>query len=565
MAASIIALVTWLLLFCCGCLVTALDTILVARSTDEIGSTGEHGSYLDTLSSSQRSLFDEAIETLDANFAPPFLFNSPRYSAWYSVGLLARNQGDDVNLAATMIQDVIEFQFKDPTKLWYGTYKNDPNAPDPGPLYPPVIYGSYDPNVGLFVCTSWIIIMEEFSHLLDPGLVTLMKESMYNATVGDGYRVGGVDMDNLFPIYSNPWYMRVMAATYVGNMMGDHNMTMWGDIWAQEAIQEFERFNTLSEFNCGTYAGVTLYALSLWGYMPKSSVIAKAAPGLISNIWDDLGKFWNPSLHTLGGPWDRAYGFDMRKYFAILGSQITGLIRGSNMTEPIPSPLIGSEHLGDVAAAVLTTVISKFHDPHVSSTVRSRLTQRTETPHITTAQAVSPPFDNVAFPRNYSSWNAEGISVGGMEVDGLLVGGAAVNPTTFAPAVLLWMTPAGQVAWLSHHATSSSISAQANAHNLTIAYPPSRAFPDTYSPSNILTLIISGIPGHALDLDFGAEGTAELPGIQLSFSGNLAGRAQRSLVYGAAMLNDLSFYNLTYMIPANLSEIPKLVISFETS
>lgn len=38
--------------------------------------------------------------------------------------------------------------------------------------------------------------MEEFQHLLDSDLVNLMKESMYNATVGDGYRVGGVDMDN---------------------------------------------------------------------------------------------------------------------------------------------------------------------------------------------------------------------------------------------------------------------------------------------------------------------------------------------------------------------------------
>lgn len=38
-----------------------------------------------------------------------------------------------------------------------------------------------------------------------------------------------------------------MSATYVGNMMEDKNMTMWGDIWAREAIREFERFGTLSE------------------------------------------------------------------------------------------------------------------------------------------------------------------------------------------------------------------------------------------------------------------------------------------------------------------------------
>jgi len=38
--------------------------------------------------------------------------------------------------------------------------------------------------------------MEEFQHLLDSSLIASMKESMYNATVGDGYRVGSVDGDN---------------------------------------------------------------------------------------------------------------------------------------------------------------------------------------------------------------------------------------------------------------------------------------------------------------------------------------------------------------------------------
>ena len=50
--------------------------------------------------------------------------------------------------------------------------------------------------MGLFVCTSWIIAMEEFQDLLEPDVVELMKRSMYNATIGDGYRVGGVNGDN---------------------------------------------------------------------------------------------------------------------------------------------------------------------------------------------------------------------------------------------------------------------------------------------------------------------------------------------------------------------------------
>jgi hypothetical protein len=38
--------------------------------------------------------------------------------------------------------------------------------------------------------------MEEFQDLLEPDLVSLLKESMYNATVGDGYRNGGINGDN---------------------------------------------------------------------------------------------------------------------------------------------------------------------------------------------------------------------------------------------------------------------------------------------------------------------------------------------------------------------------------
>ena len=38
--------------------------------------------------------------------------------------------------------------------------------------------------------------MEEFQDLLEPDVVELMKRSMYNATIGDGYRVGGVNGDN---------------------------------------------------------------------------------------------------------------------------------------------------------------------------------------------------------------------------------------------------------------------------------------------------------------------------------------------------------------------------------
>lgn len=68
----------------------------------------------------------------------------------------------------------------------------------------PEIYNTWDPNWRGFIGTTLIIIMEEYRHLLSHGTRELVLESLYNATKGDEYRVGGVDDDNLYPAYSNP-------------------------------------------------------------------------------------------------------------------------------------------------------------------------------------------------------------------------------------------------------------------------------------------------------------------------------------------------------------------------
>ena len=48
-----------------------------------------------------------------------------------------------------------------------------------------------------------IIIDSQFSHLLWDSNLQNLRKAMYIATVGDGYRNGGLDGDNLYPVYSN--------------------------------------------------------------------------------------------------------------------------------------------------------------------------------------------------------------------------------------------------------------------------------------------------------------------------------------------------------------------------
>lgn len=193
--------------------------------------------------------------------------------------------------------------------------------------YQPSIYNSWDPNWRGFVGTSFVVMLEEFPHLIPEDLQELMVESLFNTAIGDSYRVGGVDDDNLYPAYSNPSIMRAFVSGWVGRRVNDANMTTAGEAYAKEVIDLFLRDNTLSEFNSGTYAGVSLYALTLWAkYLPEESLMGRYGPDMIRETWTSLGELYNANLRNVAGPWDRSYGYDMNRYLSILALQIWTLV-----------------------------------------------------------------------------------------------------------------------------------------------------------------------------------------------------------------------------------------------
>lgn len=57
--------------------------------------------------------------------------------------------------------------------------------------------------------------------------------------------------------------------------------------------------------------------------MPKNSTIASRATDLIAKTWMNIGEYYNPTLYTLGGPWDRTYGFDMVRKTLLHRAQIS--------------------------------------------------------------------------------------------------------------------------------------------------------------------------------------------------------------------------------------------------
>lgn len=111
------------LLLCIGAAVAAFSPVIAAGGT----------SFLSTLSHYARQLFTESMDWLDRMYdadagyvfdpsAAAALRHDTRTSAWYAVGLLARNRGDDVEQAMLIIKNVIDGQFKDPKDQWYCIY-----------------------------------------------------------------------------------------------------------------------------------------------------------------------------------------------------------------------------------------------------------------------------------------------------------------------------------------------------------------------------------------------------------------------------------------------------------
>ncbi|KAK8869446.1 hypothetical protein IAR55_000010 [Kwoniella newhampshirensis] len=516
------------------------------------------------LSENNIELFNFGMDILDSNFALPFLWQSPKLSSWYAVGLLARNQGDDVDVANKLIANIVTQQFTDPSFVGYGTFKDPYYVPysDGDSLFEPEIYNSFDPNINLFFVIAAIIIDSQFSDLLEASVLDNMRHAMYVAVVGDGYRVGGVDGDNLYPDYSNPWYMRVVSATYVGSLFHDANITYWAEVWAKEAVDLFDQTDSISEFNGGTYEGVTLFAISLAQYTPKNSTIYNVAPRLIKTMWNQIAETYNPSLNTLSGPWDRTYGFDLTQYYGILGSAITGII-GLKGSYPMPKPLDGSVHYTDMAVIPMQMVVAPYVEAQITAEAKSKLTSLYDD-HLYTAQAISPPWDKRV--RNYTYWVADGLSAGGVSFDESVVGGPSINRPSFSPGVILWdagKSGAGS-GYISYYPSNPSCEIVASSSNLTIRYVPSSDWPNGIV-SNSIQLSISSLPDFQLNKGAFADGTASLPGLDVALSGNVVEQGNMSISFTGDGINSFQYYNLTYTIPSPLLEgedVPELVVGF---
>ncbi|KUI59694.1 hypothetical protein VP1G_06959 [Cytospora mali] len=518
-------------------------------------------------------MFDTSMSFLDQIYDPTagylWYFYYPlaagkhetRSTVWYAAGLLRRNQGEDVDNAVKIITSVIGDQKTNVSDQWFGDYTKYPEEPTVGTAwYPESIYNSWDPNWRGFIGTTLIVIYEEYGHLLPTPVKSLIVESLRNESIGDSYRVGGVDGDNLYPAYSNPSLMRAVATGWTGKKLNDSNMTAAGEYYAQQVLGLFDLNNTLSEFNSGTYCGVSLYALTLWAkYMPASSIMGANGARMIKDIWTSVGEMYNANLRNTAGPWDRTYGFDMNLYIGIMNAYIWSLVGadkapGINTVSHGVTPAWATTHADDFQIAPVLAAIMPYHHTLVPDDVVEKLAVFPGE-HTYTTAAYAPPYDLTR--RNVTTWLSENLTIGAESFDQTVVGGFSINQQQWAPAVAQWMRSDGSIGWFSYWATEEAMQVDVSPYRLGLTYPKG-------NESSVFTFIVGSNPlGQKRDvLDWD-----DVMGLNVNVSGTVGLEHQVAfcgLLGGACDIDhEWEFWNFTYFMPAGSTETPSIVLELE--
>ncbi|KAF0322807.1 hypothetical protein RB213_007968 [Colletotrichum asianum] len=521
--------------------------------------TATASSYVANLSTNAQGLLNESMAWMDqyydrsAGYLYDFgsasaLRHETRSSVWYALGLLARNNGDDAAEAEKIITNTIAGQFKVESEQWYGDYQKYDGEPYVGSEnYPGSIYNSWDPNWRGFVGTTLIMALEEFPHLLSNDTQDLILASLHNTTKGDEYRVGGVDDDNLYPAYSNPAIMRALVSGYTGHKLGDANMTQSGENYAQEIIDLFDRANTLSEFNSGTYTGVSLFGLILWSkYLPENSIMTQKGPQMLTDTWKAVAQLWNPSMKNMAGPWDRAYGYDMNRYVSLMALWFWALI-GKENSSLISAPQVMS-HAADYAWAPLFAVLADYHQSLLPEGLVANLTTFSGD-HFFTASTYYPPYDYV--PRNITSWLSENLTIGAESFNENVIGGPSENQASFNPAVIQWNT-GNEISFISLYPTEMALDVAVEANKLTLTYPNGTA-------DSIFSFVVGTFIKKPT-----VAGWADVQGLNVSVSGNINETYALSFAgeYGGSdsMIRDFEFWNFTYSMPAGFEGAPTVTL-----
>lgn len=414
------------------------------------------GHALDTLEARPRELLLAAMRYSDGLWDESAgLLRSPlpeetgrhrtRESTWYALGLFLRNQPGDGARAVRIVENVLAHQLDAPGQRWDGTFRRFLDEPAPGPGAQ--LWQDFDPNWRHFIGTTFALILTDFASRLPAGLPARLEDSIRRAVEGE------LSQGRAEPYHTNIKLMHGFLWSWAGARLNRPDWVAGGERWAEEVAAAFAVHETFEEYNSPTYYGVDFYGLALMRRHGATARIRELGAELEAGLWRDVAQFYHAGLKNMAGPYDRAYGMDMRRYVSLTGVWM-GLVLPPELT-PLPDPSGPMGHAHDFLCTPTYVALGARVPPEVLEHFRAFQDDRVLRRPIT-AQ------------RTATAWLAPEVMIGGEITGGTW--GATPGKGQFHPATIHWRVPGNEVGWVRLYESPPS-DAEAGKETLAITAP----------------------------------------------------------------------------------------------
>jgi hypothetical protein len=369
-----------------------------------------------------------------------------RESTWYALGLLMRQQPDDEARALRILDRVLSLQFDAPGQMWDGTFARSIEEPAPGPGAQE--WKNFDPNWRHFIGTTLALILIDFEPRLPAGLPARLENAIRRAVEGE-LVYGRVE-----PYHTNIKLMHGFLWSWAGSRFNKPDWVAGGERWATEVATAFAKHQTFDEYNSPTYYGVDLYGLALWRRHGATEKIRSLGAQLEAGLWHDIARFYHSGLKNMCGPYDRAYGMDMRRYASLTGAWMSLALPAE--LSPLPDPFGPMGHAHDFVCVPTYVALGPQIPADVLASFREFQGERQ--------------LERIITPtRTATAWISKDLMLGG-ELTRLTVG-AGLSLNQFHPATAHWRISTSDIGWFVLR-ECPPIDARASTNRLAITTTP---------------------------------------------------------------------------------------------
>jgi hypothetical protein len=351
-----------------------------------------------------------------------------RESTWYALGLLQRDAPGDRARAARIIETVLARQLDAPSERWHGTFIRFLDEPVPGPGAK--LWQDFDPNWRHFIGTTFALMLEQFPDRLPAGLAPRLEAAIRLAVEGE--LTQGRDE----PYHTNIKLMHGFLWSWAGARFHRPDWVTGGERWAEEVAAAFAVHETFEEYNSPTYYGVDFYGLALMRRHGATPRIRDLGAQLEAGLWRDVARFYHAGLRNMAGPYDRAYGMDLRRYASLTGVWM-GLVLPAELT-PLPDPTKPMGHAHDFLCTPTYVALGAQVPADVLE-------------HFTAFRGERVLHRPITATRTATAWLRDDLMIGG-EITGRTLG-VVPGIGQFHPATIHWRTPGDDVGWVRLFAT----------------------------------------------------------------------------------------------------------------